>query len=436
MPRRQDKRQPLLSIVQPQAVWRPIHYLGSKLRLAEAIRDLVNETAPGDGAVCDLFAGSGTVSMALATTRPVVAADIQEYSRVLCTAILRPADFPPQHAAEFTDEAKRLSTGFEKCLEPLLEFEDKAITLATRAPRLLCDLSEQGSLVAGQPASRELATAVREARARIETAGAELLTTRYFGGTYFSFRQSIALDGLLGAIQRHRETHLAAILSTASAIVNSVGKQFAQPMRLRRKDGTIKSHLIAQMCRDRTIDAWGVHSTWLERYRSLRQERPHSVLHGDYREVLQQLDDVAVIYADPPYTRDHYSRFYHVLETMCLGDSPAVSTRLLSGQGATSRGLYRADRHQSPFCIKTKAPKAFDQLFARANSKPMVLSYSPFVTNGHPRLMTVDAIAAIARAHYSTVEIVTAGLPAHSKLNRADFHRDTASDPEVFLVCR
>ena len=28
------------------------------------------------------------------------------------------------------------------------------------------------------------------------------------------------------------------------------------------------------------------------------------------------------VYADPPYTRDHYSRFYHVLETLALRDDP------------------------------------------------------------------------------------------------------------------
>ena len=41
----------------------------------------------------------------------------------------------------------------------------------------------------------------------------------------------------------------------------------------------------------------------------------------DFRQALQNLDDdVRVIYADPPYTRDHYSRFYHGLETLSLRD--------------------------------------------------------------------------------------------------------------------
>ena len=143
-----------------------------------------------------------------------------------------------------------------------------------------------------------------------------------------------------------------------------------------------------------------------------------------------------MIYADPPYTRDHYSRFYHVLETICLSDSPEVSTTLLTGEGATSRGLYRTDRHQSPFCIKSQAPGAFAELFTGANGIPMLVSYSPFVKAGHPRLMTVEAIMDIAKRHYRSVDIISSGLVAHSKLNKTDLHLDASDEPEVFIVCR
>ena len=73
--------------------WRPIHYLGSKLRLVESIREALLDLDPGVGSVCDLFAGSGTVALALSNERNVVAADIQEYSRVICTALLKPTPF-------------------------------------------------------------------------------------------------------------------------------------------------------------------------------------------------------------------------------------------------------------------------------------------------------------------------------------------------------
>lgn len=409
-------------------VWRPIHYLGSKLRLAGLICDLLDELAVGP--VCDLFAGSGTVSLALSRSRDVLAADIQEYSRVICTALLKPRLVRDQDVSSLLNRAERTRVGLEVLLEPLLEYEQDAIRLSGSQPDLLCDLVENGSLVSGQPVG-SLAKAIRATKKRLKNVDAPLIATRYFGGIYFSVQQSIFFDSILG--EGVGETYLAALLSTTSTVVNSIGKQFAQPIRPRRKDGTIKAHLIRQMCRDRCQDAADVFLRWVRRYRSVSQERPHRVVRADYREVLAKYRDVVAIYADPPYTRDHYSRFYHVLETLCLRDYPEVSTTSMSGP--TSRGLYRTDRHQSPFCIKSQAPTAFASLFAGARGVPMLLSYSPFVKNGHPRMMTIEAIAELARQYYRQVEIVPARL-VHSKLNRADLHRDASDRAEVFLVCR
>ncbi len=409
-------------------VWRPIHYLGSKLRLTELICDLLDELA--DGPVCDLFAGSGTVSLALSRSRDVLAADIQEYSRVICTALLKPSPIFDQDVTDFLQRAERGRSKLEVCLEPLLEYERRAIEQSDAQPELLCDLVDHSLLISGET-NGSLAKAMKATESRLKHAEASLMATRYFGGRYFSFRQAIFIDSILN--ESKGETYLAALLSTASAIVNSIGKQFAQPMRPRHKDGTVKTHLIRQMCRDRCQDAGEVFSGWLFRYRSVTQGRPHRVMRGDYREVLAQQKDVAVIYADPPYTRDHYSRFYHVLETLCLQDCPDISKTFLTGP--ISRGLYRTDRHQSPFCIKSKAPGAFAELFAGAKGLPMLVSYSPFVKDGHPRMVTIDAIAELAKQHYREVKIVSARL-VHSKLNKTDLHRDASDKAEVFLLCR
>ena len=41
---------------------RPIHYLGSKLRMLETVKEAVDTVDSSNGCVCDLFSGSGTVS--------------------------------------------------------------------------------------------------------------------------------------------------------------------------------------------------------------------------------------------------------------------------------------------------------------------------------------------------------------------------------------
>lgn len=428
MPNTGGKRQRTFLEVPPQAIWRPIHYLGSKLRLADLICDLVAEL--GGGPVCDLFAGSGTVSFALSRTREVLAADIQEYSRVICTALLKPAPISDKDAADRIRRADHMRGKFEACIEPLLEYEEKALRRSESQPEFLCDLVDHGCLISGE-ANGTLGKAVEAARGRIASSNAPLPATRYFGGRYFSFRQAVYMDSIL--TETVGETYLAALLSTASTLVNSIGKQFAQPIRPRRSDGTIKAELVRQMCRDRSLDAREVYIGWLNRYRGTEQVRAHRVARGDFRDVLSGLRDVSVIYADPPYTRDHYSRFYHVLETLCLRDCPEVSTTFRTGP--MSRGLYRTNRHQSPFCIKSQAPAAFMDLFAGANGVPMLLSYSPFVTAGHPRMMTVEGIAELAKQHYRSVAIVPAKL-AHSKLNRVELHREASENGEVFIVCR
>ncbi len=412
----------------PQKVWRPIHYLGSKLRLTDLICELLDDLA--EGPVCDLFAGSGTVSLALSRSRDVLATDIQEYSRIICTALLKPTPISDEDVTDLLCRAARSQTRLEACLEPLLDYEQQAIERSDSQPELLCDLVDHSSLMGGEP-NGSLAEALKATKSRLERAEVSLMATRYFGGRYFSFRQTVFIDSILNELEG--ETCLAALLSTASDVVNTIGKQFAQPMRPRRNDGTIKTHLIRQMCRDRCQDAGDLFRGWLSRYRSVTQDRPHRVMRGDYREVLAEQTDVSVIYADPPYTRDHYSRFYHVLETLCLRDCPDVSTTFLTGP--TSRGLYRTDRHQSPFCIKSQAPGAFAQLFAGAKGLPMLLSYSPFVKDGHPRMMTIEAVADLAKQHYSEVKIVSVKL-AHSKLNKTDLHRDASDQAEVFIVCR
>jgi adenine-specific DNA methylase len=161
----------------------------------------------------------------------------------------------------------------------------------------------------------------------------------------------------------------------------------------------------------------------------------------DFREALAEPKlRFEVVYADPPYTRDHYSRYYHALETMCLRDNPVISTATIGGKVVLSRGLYREERHQSPFCIKSQAPEAFDALckaVARRGSA-LVLSYSPFdhSRGERPRVTSVELIERVARQYFRAVEIDSPGEIAHSKLTSTDMTVDTQSQAEQVLICR
>jgi adenine-specific DNA-methyltransferase len=427
--------------------WRPIHYLGSKLRLVGPISDLLEELDPSQGRVCDLFAGSGTVSLALSQQRKVLATDIQEYSRVICEAVLLPAPTDPHFLECIEANAAKLFKDYCKVLLPIIEYERSAISVARTSPEDLCEIVESGPLCSTVNAQAEgvfpgLKKKAEKAIAKKGIAKA-ITTTRFYGGVYFSFEQALWIDAYCEAISsvdvNLRQVAMGIVLSTASEIVNTVGKQFAQPIKPRSKNGEIKLHLISKMTRDRTTSVSSCFRSWTNMYLSIVRNNGHRVVQGDYMSTLQNhCSDVSVVYADPPYTRDHYSRFYHVLETLCRRDSPQFTTTLLDGTGEVSRGLYRNDRHQSPFCIKSQAPSAFNSMFEAVArlQVPLLCSYSPYVKNGHPRLMTIDQIISLARNHFRKVELRSVEHIAHSRLNRTDTKMATSSTPEVFLLCQ
>lgn len=457
-----DLAEPLVASFEPEdgiarAVsrdrWRPIHYLGSKLRALPALEKAILSVIPRGAPVCDLFAGSGTVSAWLAHSHPVTAVDIQEYSRVISDALLTPA--PLSVAAVEADLSCRLEDagicGVIFAARPLIHLEARAMSEARDGrPAALAALLESGSItnLLSAKIDDEHSNALAECHSRIAGLSSPPIASmvlRHFGGVYFSYQQAAELDVILdyahNAPSSHKSTLIAATLSTASEIVNTVGKHFAQPLRPRNKDGTIKRSLHSQASRDRHKATLEVFADCLSKYVSRsRTAFAHRAIRSDYLDFLDSKDfDAHVVYADPPYTRDHYSRFYHVLETLALRDDPGISTNTAHGRTVPSRGVYRQERHQSPFCIRSEAPKAFDELFGRVARKrvPLIVSYSPYASekNAHPRVMTMDAVADLAKCHFRKVDVASVGTFSHSRLNRSDLNKDISYEAEYLLTC-
>jgi adenine-specific DNA-methyltransferase len=438
-------------------VSRPIHYLGSKLRVIDAIRDLLNQVEPKGRTACDLFAGSGTVSAAVAFERTVIAVDIQEYSRVLCSALLKPAHMSSEQALDF--QTRAANGAFRQELrwaaKRLLSYEAYSLEEAKFGQATpICDLIEGGSLVHYQTGTElrrhpKLSRALSETCSRLTrlglSKGPRAVVLRHFGGIYFSYAQAIDLAALIEMAAKERgrigNTLTAAVLSTASEIVNTVGKHFAQPLKPCDPNGQPKIHLVRKIIADREADTFSVFSRWLARYCSIPEPgRNHRIIRADYAKALEHhCHDAGVIYADPPYTRDHYSRFYHVLETMCLRDDPEIARSCRLNVRVTGRGAYRLDRHQSPFCIKSQAPEAFERLFSgvRKLEVPLVLSYSPPPNSEKPRarVMSTNDIRKLAQKFFSKVDLIPVPNIRHNKLNHASLNSNTPSNAEVFLVC-
>lgn len=90
---------------------------------------------------------------------------------------------------------------------------------------------------------------------------------------------------------------------------------------------------------------------------------------GDVFNVPNNTQDL--VYLDPPYTKRQYASYYHILETVALGDEPLV-------EGVA--GLRPWKDRASDFCYKTRALSTLSSLLQCLNAKKILLSYS---SEGH-----------------------------------------------------
>lgn len=433
--------------------FRPIQYLGSKMRIAQPIADLVSELNRSGGRVGDIFSGSGVVSGVLSRYQPVTAVDVQRYAAVLADGLLNgTADEldtleSPKFWALYAEAYERFAAIFKD----LLAYEADALhSAAAGRSQSLVALIDWGSLAAHRQRGQlngtgRLGQAAQAALSALSASSVpedQVTAALFFGGGYFSIQQGLELDALyLSANALGASVGKAVLLSVASDIVNTVGKQFAQPIRIQKSDGSIQPLLFSRAQRDRNLSAADRWPVWLSRWRSELTQRRYC---GDARcqdvfDFIASDNDCAIYYADPPYTIDHYSRFYHVLETLIERDSPTLDSMLKNGGQQVMRGLYRVNRHQSPFCVPSTVEDAFDRLFeGSANGgRTLILSYSAFDSAaGHrPRMLSLERLVSMAKPRFRRVEALPALSHTHRKLNAKENNVKSSASAESFIVC-
>lgn len=436
---------------------RPIHYLGSKLRILECIKEIIDEIEPTKGKVVDLFSGSGTVSKYLSKERSVVAVDIQEYSRVICSALLNPIKFEVSITDFLRTSFNTIhSSNLIEATKKLVEFEEDLYNNPSEENIItICELVEDGSLIALENRLSKIKNVkikeilnqtLKNLNDYNYLTTTEAMITRYFGGTYFSYKQAIELDIILNNIHNlpleKKDTFLAILLSVASELVNTVGKQFAQPLKTLDSNGVPKKNIEKKILKDRKLNVKEFFIKWGKIYQDQTETcYENKVYKLDVNKALDIIDnDVKIVYADPPYTRYHYSRYYHVLETIALRDNPEVLKTKIKGEIGISRGIYRADRYQSVFSIKTQAKEAYKVLFEKISKRkiPLILSYSPFDSTKKttPRICSIEELKEIAENYFNTVKIVTVGQFIHSKLNKSTYHLEASDEAEILIICK
>lgn len=427
-----------------------VYYLGNKQRMAGCVADAVDEVAVGSAPVLDLFCGVGSASLALGRRRPVYAVDVQEYARVMCSALLSNPGVKDEDLLFFRKRYAEYSNTLEDVYAPVIAYEQSAFDSFEAGDHTpLSNIVEHGCMLEqyryGRPA--EIDRAITDSYANLRThgvAGYDAIV-RYYGGTYFSYEQAVRLSAARRAVDDMpvalRDVALAAVLSSASHCARTVGGQFAQPLRTVGPSGDTKRGSLQKVMRLSNAD------TWMQIEAAFGALREVPALHGRNQALryecltyldTQPCDSFAAIYADPPYSRYHYSRYYHVLETIALGDEPVVTVN--PATGLPSRGVYRSGRYQSPFSTRGGAAQAFDDLFAKASVRApaLVLSYSPYPESkkSTPRMVTIAQLKDMANKYYGSVESRYVSWVSHSKLNTAKLELASSKESEVLIVCR
>lgn len=343
--------------------------------------------------------------------------DIQVFASSVAKAFfVSPA--PPIH---FDDVAE---TAREPCLENSRALEERFAFVLRKERKALQsgNLQQITSLESAMPNVATSRTLARE-RARLAKRPDEVpyrLFTITFSGGYLGLRQCIQVDAIryaadrlknMGKIDQDQHRWMCLALCQAVSKVSTTTGHFAQYMRV--KDSTVK-RFVAQRSR----------SVWREWLRAMFEFTPigtpawrsqNVVFREDAAQLLARLREQdarpAVVYADPPYTSDHYSRYYHLYETLLLYDYPP-------SEGA---GRYRPDRFVSSYSIKTKVEQAMDGLIsncAKLGSR-LVLSYPEKGLLPH----ACDAITSMIRKHFGGGGLVAQLDYHHSSLGGSKGHQ-------------
>jgi len=293
-------------------------YMGSKrAMLQNGLGQLLEGEMGTARRFVDLFTGSGVVAIHVACrfSLPVLAFDLQQYSVILTRAVVsRQNRFPWEDS--WNAWYGRAEAHVNALNVPVLSRLTKGIVANFRE------------------------WCAKQTEAPI---------TKAYGGHYFSPRQAAWIDALRATLPKRdpaKTAALAALIQAASHCAASPGHT-AQPFQPTRT-----ANLFLRQAWEKNIVERTKHS-FISIARLFAKENGTAEV-MDANKAAAQLKEGDLAFIDPPYSGVHYSRFYHVLETVARGDCGEVS-------GA---GRYPAAdlRPRSSYSLKTTSAAALNQL--------------------------------------------------------------------------
>jgi adenine-specific DNA-methyltransferase len=408
-----------------------IRYMGNKRALAAEVAVICQDLEPSLRLV-DLFGGMCNVAGAVApAARTVCVNDVQHYAELAARCVIAAPTGPPCPDAVATTLRPAFISNRgslrKRFAGPLRQERD---ALAAATPQSLTNgESSWPNAATDDDVAREVAALSLNAEVPYR------LCTLTFAWGYFGLAQSIDLDSLRFAIDTGARSGRftaadarwlrLAMLQTASRVASTAG-HFAQFLRPSTAAATAR----IVMCRRRPIWDWFIEDVGaLMPYGSPSWRRRNRVLRGDALTLVENLAACApttpgIFYADPPYSKEHYSRFYHVLETLERYDYPP----------AIGAGRYRPDRFHSDFAIATKVQEAITRLFAAVAGMHSTLIFS-YPSTG---LLTAGRgieVCDLLYEHFANVRLAVDRAATHSTLGGRHGHSTRPVREQIWVAC-
>lgn len=364
----------ILSSYVPRKYPQVIKYMGSKASILDFLGRGLAEVHAEGRTIVDLFAGACALSGGFGHLNNIVSNDIQSYSAVIASVYLRRAE----------------KIGQFDIVELARPIVDRALD---SLPDGLSHQAQYDNLEAFNKIERRNQKLIHK-----EFDTSHHLFTRVYSGTWWSAEQCVWIDAIrevLDTLRDSRKIEQAdlnfglTVLLNAMAYTSQGTGHYAQ-----YRDAKTDSGMLDILKYRRT----SIPTIFNRKFGPLLEwnienvtQMPSELLSVDYLDCVKKVQN-AVIYADPPYAFVHYSRFYHAMETLVRYDYPEIQ----HVNGRIVKGRYRIERHQSPFCIKTKVRGAFAEMFdgVKASSSDLLLSYS------NTGMIDIEVLIALAKEHF------------------------------------
>ncbi len=378
--------------------------MGSKSKIMDFVFEGINEVYKG-GAICDLFAGSASLAGAIGQQCEVHSNDIQNYSAVLANT------YNNSYLEQSTPTSEELVRKAEKIVKKNQKSLDINITYSNNLT-----LGEFNQL---EKCQQDLI----DMQFRREWH----LFVKNYSGTWWSAEQCLWIDAIREVAEEYKERSIYPVILSSLMFGMAYASQGTGHYAQYRDAKTESSLSDILIYRKRSILDYFIRK-YNEILAGLSIEAPafsHVATSMDFKTCLKSFSG-GVVYADPPYCFVHYSRFYHALETLVLYDYPLLQII----KGHVVKGRYREERHQSPFCIKTKVKSAFEDLFkgVNASNSNLVMSYC------NTGMIGIDEIEMLAVNAFKNkkVEILTTDHQHMTLGRKNDRHREVTEC--LFLI--